>query len=166
VADLSIEEIYEAAIKEIDRRYRFPAFDDLINGPTDMEKQVAMEDAVGDINAYAPVTTFTLEGIFNGKADVRLKNLVYLGTARNVIRTLLFDWTANGVSATVEEFTFEDRKDRYEQLLTTIDGQFDKLVSGWKESSQKFSHRIYLGNSNPLARFRSSPPFQGAVRLR
>lgn len=149
-----LAEIYVDAIKELTARFRFPDADNLITAPSDLEQQVAIFDAVQEINTLPPETTHTLASIYDEYADPRLKMLLFLGAGKNIITTLVADWTANGYSLALEEFNVEDRLDRYKNLLDLLSQQFTERLTNYKTASQKHIRGAYQG-TNPLIRYRS-----------
>lgn len=163
---VNIDELFDAVMAEVDARFRFKLVDNLLRPPTTMEKQVAIFDALAEINSYPPETLYKLENVISSDGDPRVKSLLYLGTARNVCRTLLMDWTANGFNLQVEEFNVEDRRDRYEQLMSTLTQQFESQLQQYKTSTGKFIKRIYHGDNNPLIRFRHRGPTGPYARFR
>lgn len=154
MADIAL--LYADAIKEVDARYRFPQIDNLLSAPSDLEKKAAIYDALGAINAAAPITDFSVEAVLDPNGNPTLKMLVYLGAARNILRLLLTDWTANGFNLNVEEFSVENRRGDYDSLYNQIDSQFQAMLQTFKESAGKYIKSCYVGGANPLISFRSS----------
>ena len=162
---MTLDEIYAAAITELGARFRFDDAQTLITNPTELEKKVAITDALAEINSFPPETAFTLDKIFGDNADPRVQALIYLGTGKNIVQTLLVDWTQNGFSMAVDEFNVEDRLQRYDTLFNTLNTQFNDRLEKFKIASQKHVRHAYQGNNNPLARFRPFPSgIDGAPR--
>jgi len=155
LSEQELTELYAAAITEVDARFRLPGIDNLLTAPTTLEKQVAIFDALAEINSAPPETQYLLENVLAFDGDPRVKSLLYLGTGKNIIRTLLADWTANGFTLNLEEFNIEDRLSRYESLLSLIQTQFTDQLTNYKTATGKFVKRIHVGDNNPLIRFRN-----------
>lgn len=158
------EEIYAAAIAEIQARFRFDDAQTLITVPTELEKKVAIMDALAELNSFPPETSYTLDVLGGPNADPHLQSLVYLGTAKNILQMLLVDWTQNGFSMNVDEFNVEDRLPRYDSLYNLINGQFNDRIEKFKIATQKHVRHAYQGNNNPLVRYRAYPGDGSAPR--
>lgn len=150
----TLREIFTLAIQEVNLRYRLDNIDNLLAGPTDNEQEVAVMDALAEVNSFPPETQYAIDWVFGENGDPRVRNLVYLATARNVIRMLVSHWTSEGFSLSLEEFNVEDRLPRYEALMNTLTQQFEDQVLQYKTATQKFSKLAYAGNNNPLIPFR------------
>jgi hypothetical protein len=147
--------LYQDAIDEIDRRYRFKALMNVITPPTVLEKEAAVVDAIAEFNSYPPETSLLPEHVLGVDADPRIKTIIYLGAARNIARTLLMDWVGNAYSVQIEEFSVESKKDDYDSLMTTLTQQFENQLQQFKTATGKFIRRVRQINPNPLVRFRS-----------
>lgn len=147
-------------VTEVSTRYRFGEIDGMLPKPRLLEMQAAVLDALQEINSFPPVTTTTLESLFTEDADTRWTVLLYLGTAKNILHTLIFDFTANGFSQQLGEFSVEDRLDQYRSLYDTINQEFTTRLQGFKESVTKIIRRVEPTNQSLIR------PYAGLVSLR
>lgn len=135
-----IEQFLDTVVEKVRIRTRFDRFDDLVGDivskPGRSEVVAAIYDAIGEINSYEPATGFTIED-FMGQPDTRWHRVLYLGASVNFIRTLVFDWTANGFGPQVEDLQIENKLPDYQTLLSTLEEQFKDLLEKLKTSALK-----------------------------
>ncbi len=133
MTDLAV--LLENVVSEVSTRYRFLEINNLIPAPRSLEMQAAVLDALGQINLAPPETSLSLETVLEGE-DPRWKVLLYLGTAKNILRTLIFDYTANGFSQSFGEISVENRLSDYQSLHDSIQQEFDDRLTNFKDSQQ------------------------------
>ena len=119
-----VELFLDSLVEKIRIRTRYDRFDelvgDIVSKPGRDEIVAAIYDAVGEINSYEPATSFTIEG-FMTQSDTRWHRVLMLGASVNFIRTLVFDWTANGFGPQVEDLQIENKLSDYKDLLNSLD---------------------------------------------
>ena len=135
-----VELFLDSLVEKIRIRTRYDRFDelvgDIVSKPGRDEIVAAIYDAIGEINSYEPATSFTIEG-FMTQSDTRWHRVLMLGASANFIRTLVFDWTANGFSPQVEDLQIENKLSDYKDLLASLEEQFKDLLEKLKTSALK-----------------------------
>ena len=152
------DELVQLAKVEIVKRSRLNGIEDVVDKIRDEEIEAAMLDAIDEINLFEPATTFTIEHILEN--DVRLKALFYLGAAKNLVKLMVYDFTANGVDLDLGDgVALQNRLGDYQSLLSIVNDEFDKRLERFKSSSVKlykinaFSTRdVNIGGYYPLSR--------------
>lgn len=140
MSDLTLKEILEEIRKDLDKRTRFSQIDNFVNPPTIKEVDAAIFDAVQDINALEPMTSYTIEGI-HGEDDGRWYRCLMLGASKNVINMLILDWTAHGLSVDLGDgVALEDRLSNYNTLHDKLKTEFDELLQKLKASVHKHTN--------------------------
>lgn len=157
---LTQTEMLDQVVSEVSTRYRFSEINALIPKPRSAEMRAAVFDALQEINAMPPVSHYTLDQLFADNGDPRVMVLLYLATAKNILHTLIFDYTANGFSQTIGEFSIEDKLEPYKALYDTINTEFTARLQPFKESSQKVIKGVNPTNQSALR------PYAGLVSLR
>ena len=136
-----IEKFLDKLVEDIRVRTRYDRFDDLVGDivkkPGRDEIVAAIYDAIGEINSYEPATTFDIETYIDS-SDTRWKRILLLCASANFIRTLLFDWTANGFGPQIEDLQIENKLPDYQALLSTLEDQFTDLLDKLKHSALRF----------------------------
>lgn len=134
--------VRRAILHEIELRWRFSKANNLLkNPPTPQETWAAMYDARDDINSFEPQTSFGLLDIYNSP-DFRWRNLLYFGTGRHLIRTIMVHWAAEGFDASAGDLNLPDRLPNYEGLYGTFTDEFNTLLERLKLTSQRFVRGI------------------------
>jgi hypothetical protein len=152
-------------IEGVEDRWHFSLSDNILDYiPNKDDISAAVFDAADDINSFAPQTFFSIPTIYDS-TDTRWKSLLYLGTAKNVIRMLLNLWTQNGFDATIGELQLPSRLGDYKDLYRSLLEEFDAKAERLKKTSQKFvigvgglssaSTNFLYGNSPYIAVFNS-----------
>ncbi len=132
-----MKKILEEIREDMDKRSRISLIDNFINPPTAKEVDSAIFDAVQDINAFEPMTSFTIEGI-HGDVDGRWYRAMTLAASRNVVTMLLHDWTAHGISVDLGDgVALETKLGDYTSLHGLLSDEFEKLVERLKDSTQR-----------------------------
>jgi len=127
---MTYDEIKEDVIKIINTMTRFPIMDNLIDNPTPEEIERAMLDGVEDINNFKPVTDYDVETLYNKGS--RWRRVFHLATEINIYRTLVKDWVANGLDASIEEFNLPNKLPDYQSLLADLEQKFENSVNALK----------------------------------
>lgn len=154
-------ELLDRLVKEIDKRTRFDQMNNLIDLPSKEEKIAALLDTISDINVAPPRTSYKLDNMWEA-TDPRLERLVVQGASVLVLDTLIYDWTANGVDASIDEFDLPSRLADFKDLMSTIMEQFEKNLGRLKitntrvlkgrnyQSSGGYNRTSYYTNSSRI----------------
>lgn len=139
------------AIEAVKGRTRFPIMENILEAITDDEIGYAVLDALDEINSFEPETKFTLVDVWT-QEDTRWKRLLLLGANKNSILTLLNDWTQRGFDVDIAngEIRQEDRRERINDLYSTLNDRFDDLLDRLKRTSQRFAKGFTSQNNNAL----------------
>lgn len=106
---------------------RSGTIDGLVDAPTLPEVGIAINLAMGEINITPPITRLSLQDMWNNSS---YQYLLTIGTAKYLILTLFNDWVHNGLDATVDQFTINNRMADYSSLLDRYTTEFsDRLVA-------------------------------------
>lgn len=157
---MTLNEMLDEIVAEVTIRYRFDEIDNLIPKPRTDEKRAAVLDGLAQLNAAPPETSISLESLFTDGADPRWRALLYLATAKNILHTLIFDYTANGFTQSIGEFNVENRLGDYRSLYDTINSELESRLTAFKESVTKVVRRVTPTNQSALR------PYAGLVSLR
>ncbi len=140
---------------QIHKRTRFPEIESVIEPPENDEIDAAIFDAVDDINSLEPETSHSLDSILE-MSDTRWKRLVILGASANVIRMILFDWTANGIDIDLGDgVQLSTKVGEYESLLSNLREEFDDKLEKLKTAALKISKVRTFTTSQGLNRISS-----------
>ncbi len=132
-----LKKILEEIRGDVDRRTRITQIDNFINPPTVKEVDAAIFDALQDINSFEPMTSFSIEGI-HADADGRWYRALTLGSAKNIVQMLIFDWTAHGMDVDLGDgVALASRLSDYESLRSALSDEFVALVERLKASTQR-----------------------------
>lgn len=150
---------------EVYKRTRFKGAETLINVITDDEVDAAIHDALQDINSHEPSTSYTLEEMWNTE-DKRWKRLLYLGASRNIVSTLILDWTANGLDIDLGDgVATRSKMSDYRILGDNLQDQFETLLGRLKTTSERYNNLsqwstspgpLTIGVATRLAKYRRS----------
>lgn len=151
-----LKKFLDTLVEEVKVRTRFELFNDLVGDivkkPDYDEIVAAIYDGLGDINSREPATKYSIEFIMNNP-DTRWKKALMLVSSRNVIQSLIFDWTANGMSAQIEDLSIENKLDDYHRLYEILTNQFDDLIDKLKHSALRYYRTaIFSTNNNYMTR--------------
>jgi hypothetical protein len=116
---------------------------DLVGKLSDDEIKQAIKSTVGEINSKVPVTNYTLDEMMNlGSA---WEYLVLLGSSKNSIRTLIFNWTSEGVSIQDEIASVDSKLGDYNSLYSTMYEEFSSAFSNnFKQSALRGSCSAHI----------------------
>jgi len=128
---LTIDQAYEQAIKDVKIWCRFDQIDNLLPAPTDEEVKIAINMALDNINSAPPKSSYTLLGTIGNGAWYT--TLMY-GACKNILWTLLVDWTANGIDAQLDSLSLQSKRPDYESLFNMASDQFNALLEKTKQS--------------------------------
>lgn len=119
---ISNDDAIEDLIKRVKAKSRFDSMDNSIAKLTPTEYTVAVESALDVVNAFEPVTVFTLEQIYNNpKYLSTMRNILVDLAIRELVYTLMFDWLANSEeSETIEMFTVSSKYSQYNALYDQL----------------------------------------------
>jgi hypothetical protein len=132
VIKYTLEQAYDRVTRDVKIWCRFDSIDNLLPKPTDQEIQIAANIAVDDINTTPPLSNVTLLGSVTAN-DAYYTTIMY-GTCKNILWTLLMDWTANGIDAQLDSLSLESRRPYYEQLFQTANENFTNRLEKLKAS--------------------------------
>lgn len=116
-----IDDIRDKVIK----KSRFDKINYMIDAPSSDEIDAAIYFAVDEINSYPPLTNHKFEDYES--LDPRYQFVLINCSAKNVIDTLIFDWVANGLDASIGDFTLESKLGDYNTL-------YDRLANDCKDT--------------------------------
>ncbi|HEC63792.1 MAG TPA: hypothetical protein ENI23_00695 [bacterium] len=161
------DELIACLVSEMDTKYRLICIETVLDRPPDEdEKSAALFDALQDINSAPPQTFFSMENIAGSvesnvwsiPSDTRWLRLLLLGAARSMAQTLIWDWTANGFIANIDDFEIESKLSDFQALESQLSERFNEILEKLKETSQKFVKGVPDSghqNFNPNSRFRT-----------
>ena len=158
----TLEQAYARTIKDVVTWCRFDQIDNLLPKPTGEEVRIAINLAVDDINTTPPRTSATLLSSVNS-ADAYYTTIMY-GACKNVLWTLLVDWTANGVDAQLDSLSLSSRRPDYEALFNLANDEFNRRLERIKASYGLKSIGKYNSVSRSVNGRRSvlKPPFHSS----
>ncbi len=147
IVKYTLEQAYQKCLSDVKVWCRFDQLDNLLPKPTDDEIRIAIDITVDDINSVPPRTSSTLLGSINS-ADAFYTTIMY-GTCKNVLWSLLVDWTGNGIDAQLDSLSLQSRRSDYESLFRLAEEMFEKRLSNIKISygSKSISARNSGGNN-------------------
>lgn len=159
MATLTLDQAYEKSTRDVKVWCRFDQIDNLLPIPTDEEIKIALNIALDDINVMPPKTSFTLLGTVNSQ-DAWYTTLMY-GACKNVLWTLLCDWTANGIDAQLDSLSLASKRPDYESLFNLFNDQFNNRLENIKKSygSKSISSRNTGGRARKTV---LKSPFHGS----
>lgn len=161
IVKYTLEQAYQKCLSDVKVWCRFDSIDNLLPKPTDEEIRIAINITVDDINSTPPRTSATLLGSVNS-GDAYYTTIMY-GTCKNVLWTLLLDWTANGIDAQLDSLSLSSKRPDYESLFQLANEEFKsrlekvKLTLGLKSISARSSSSSALGRRSVL-----KPPYHGS----
>jgi len=121
------EQILQQIIQKVKIRGRLNDIENQIAPPNDEEILEAFEKAFAEISlALTPLSSSSIE-------NPLIKEILITCTAKNVIETLIFQWTAQGVEAIVEGFSIKDRLNDYHSLFKLLEEECDKKIGEMKK---------------------------------
>lgn len=147
--DTATQNKYDVLKEAIFKRYRFDKIDNMLPTTESLEVEAAIADAVEDINAFPPETSYTFDWIYEGN-DPRWRRMLYIAAAKNICEMLLADWAANGFDAQIDDLNVNTKIGDYQTLYTTLDEQWNKKMEQLKGTSQKSIQGITAANQSPL----------------
>lgn len=106
-------------------------------------------DALAEFNTTPPLSRYTREQAF---ANPNILSLLCVGAARNVVRTLVADYAANGWGQTVNEFQIENKFSDYQSLLSSLDSAWKERLEPFKTASEKHIRGMSSLNKGSLLR--------------
>ena len=121
----------------IKTRTRLNKLDEEIPAPSATEMNEAIFAALDEINSHEPRTNFTLEYAFKSAPDTRLQTILILGASKNLLETLLYDYTANGDDASIDVISVQSRLSDFNGLYSTIKSSFDERLEKYKRTATK-----------------------------
>ncbi len=123
---------YEKSIKDrVDKANRFSSAETIVKNPEDSEYEVAIQNAIDDINLKPPYSNLTIAD-FNG--NPMLTALLVKGTTVHILNTIIASWVSDGTEVSIDELTEIDRLDRYEQMRDNAKEDFENKISELKAS--------------------------------
>lgn len=129
---LTIEQAYQRTILDVKVWCRFGTIDNLLEIPSDDEIKIAINIALDDINSFPPKTSQTVLGAVQNQ-DAWYTTLMY-GACKNILWTLLCDWTANGIDAQLDSLSIQSKRPDYEALFSNAKEQFENRLERIKKS--------------------------------
>jgi len=132
MSELTRDQSYELAMNDVKLHCRFPQIDNLLPLPTDEEIKLAIQLSIDDINVYPPKTSVTIESAANS-VDAWYSTVI-LGACKNTVRTLIADWTANGINANIDSLTLESKLSDYQALYERFLTDFNERLERIKKS--------------------------------
>lgn len=149
-SDNTVKDFINQLVEKIKIRTRFDTFNnlvgDIVSKPTDKEVIAAIYDGLDDINSYEPETRYTILDLYHN-TDTRWERLLYVAASKNFINTLLFDWTANGISPQIEDLSIESKLGDFKDLHSQLDEQFKELIEKLKTTALKVNRLSKFGTS-------------------
>lgn len=130
--NLTLEQAYNQTIADVKIWCRFSTIDNLLEIPSDPEIKIAINIALDDINSYPPRTSQTVLGAVQNQ-DAWYTTLMY-GACKNILWTLLCDWTGNGIDAQLDSLSISSRRGDYESLFSNAKEQFESRLERIKKS--------------------------------
>ena len=146
---MDLTEALAEAVIQVKARTRYPLMENILEAIDDSEIEVALLDALDEINSYAPQTQFKFVDVWT-QEDTRWKRMLLLGANKNSILTLLNDWTQRGFDVNIAngEISQDDRREKINELYSTLQEQFDNVLQRLKETSQKVSRGFKSPNND------------------
>lgn len=160
--------VTQKILEGVESRWHFALSDNILDYiPNNDDITAAVYDAADDVNSFPPNTTYPLDSFYDNP-DTRWKSLLYLGTAKNVIRMLLNLWTQNGFDAVVGELNLPSKLGDYKDLYRTLADEFDAKAERLKKTSLKLVRGVsgmntlnYIYGTSPFIQV-----FNSRIRLR
>ena len=148
---LTVDQAYEQAITDVKIWCRFSQIDNLLPAPSDEEIKIAINMALDNINSAPPRSSFTLLGTIG--VGAWYTTLMY-GACKNILWTLLVDWTANGIDAQLDSLSLQSKRPDYEALFNLASEQFN---SSLEKTKQSYGLAMVSSNSSRARMIRRSP---------
>lgn len=117
-------------IGEIDRRYRFQQYDNMMERLNQEEKLDAIYDAIEEINETTPQSSYTL--LQMATLGSRYRRLLIIGAARNCIMTLISIFTSDGIDVSVEDLSMPNKLGDFTSLHSMLNEQFQERLKELK----------------------------------
>lgn len=117
-------------INEVNRRYRFNQYDNMIDKLEPIEIEDALFDALEEINQHSPATDYNLLHFVT--TGMRYRKLLILGTAKNALTTLISIWAANGINVSVEDLSVDNKFGDMQSFKDSIVTEFNELLEAFK----------------------------------
>ena len=117
-------------ISELRTRYRFWEYDMLVENIRDVEMEYALYDALELINQETPATSYTLLDLI--KLGTRYRYTLVVGGAMCCLRTLQSIWTANGMDASIETLSVDNKLSDFSSLYDSLREEFQERLEKLK----------------------------------
>lgn len=121
----------EELIKLITTKSRLDKSENMVSKPTPEEFEVAIMEALADMNSFPPKSAVTVESAL---ADSTVKMILVTGSSRYILDTVIAEWVSNGQGFAIADFEIIDRIDRYESYRDSLQDSFDKKLENAKNS--------------------------------
>lgn len=131
----------ENLIKQIKMSCRTETVDlmtDLVGKLSDDEIKQSIKSTVGEINCKVPVTNYSLDELVAMGSS--WEYLLLIGASKNAIRTLIFNWTSEGITIQDDIASVESKLNDYNSLYSTLYEEFSSsFTNGFKQSALRGS---------------------------
>lgn len=122
----------------LEKRWRFSKQDNLLDyPPTKEELDEQVPSALGEINAFPPVTAWTLEDCYNDVVGGR-RSLLIFGAAKNVVQLLESHWLGEGFSGQIGDLQAEDKLSNFQSVYSQIETTFNDRLEKLKTTKEKY----------------------------
>ena len=122
----------EYLYNEVLRRFRFNQYDNMIDAPTNrLEVEDAIYDALEEIvQTIAPNKQYDLVHFI--KLGRRYRRLLFLGSAKNLLLSIVSLSTSNGMTVSIEDFEVSDKTSDFMSLYEEVKGVFNEQLEVMK----------------------------------
>lgn len=134
----------EELIKLITTKSRLDKSDNMVEQPTPEEFEVAIIEALADMNSFPPKSAVTAESAL---ANPTIKMILVTGASRYILDTVIAEWVSNGQGFAIADFEIIDRLDRYESYRDSLQDSFDKKLENAKNSGVFPKSKITRGGN-------------------
>lgn len=121
----------EALIKLITTKSRLNKSENMVTQPTPEEFEVAILEALADMNSFPPKSAVTIESAMENPT---IKMILVTGASIYIVNTIIAEWVSNGQGFAIADFEIIDRLDRYESYRDSLQDSFDKKLENAKKS--------------------------------
>ena len=137
----------EELIQLITTKSRLDKSENMVSKPTYEEFEVAILEALADINSFPPKSAVTVESAL---ANPTIKMILVTGASRYILDTVISEWVSNGQDFSIAEFEIIDRLDRYESYRDSLQDSFEKKLENAKNSGIFPKSKITRGGNIPM----------------
>jgi len=131
----------------LEKRWRFSKQDNLLDQPPLKEElEETVGSVLGEINAYPPITSWTLSECYEDIVGGRRSLLLY-GSAKNVAQLLLNQWLNEGFSGSVGDLSAENKFSDYSSMYSQIESTFNERLEKLKTAKGKYIKRATVSDN-------------------